>query len=82
MEACTLHPALGFLVLHKRIPHEAAAVIFRHQHGDAEIDAQYVRVVPRRQRIEGVYKTVFLPHLIPVLATELSQDSYAIVEEE
>ena len=82
MKSNFLHRGLRFGILHEGVPNEAAAVVFRHQHGDAEIDAQHVRVVPTGQRIEGVDEPVLLPHLIPVRTAEISQDSHAIVEEE
>jgi len=41
-----LHAAAGFLIFHELLPNEAGTVIFRHEHGDAEVDAENVRVVP------------------------------------
>ena len=81
MEAGTFHPALGFPVFHELSPHETGAVIFRHQHRDAEIDAKHICVIPSCEGIESVYKAVFLPDLASVPATKISQDSHAVVEE-
>src|SRR5437879_770278 len=81
MKPRLLHRGLYFGVLHEHVPDELRAVVFRHQHGDAEIDAQHVRVIPSCQRIESVYKAVFLPDLAGVPATEISQHPHAIVEE-
>src|SRR5882762_4889052 len=81
LKAGQLHRFLRFGILHEGVPNEAASVVFRHQHGNAEIDAQHVRVIPGRQGIEGVDEAVFLPHLIPVRPTESSQNPRAIIEE-
>src|SRR5258708_18105690 len=81
METSALHPALGLFIFHEVFPHESRAVIFRHQHGDAEIDAKHICVIPFCERIESACKAVFLPDPIPVAATQISQNSHADVEE-
>src|SRR5229473_6188164 len=81
MKPRLLHRGLYFGVLHEHVPDELRAVVFRHQHGDAEIDAQHVRVIPSCEWIERVYKAVSLPDLASVPATEVSQHSHAVVEE-
>src|SRR5260370_32516303 len=81
MKPRLLHRSLYFGILHEGVPDESRAVVLRHQHGDAEIDAQHICVIPSCERIESVYKAVFLPGPIPLPATEISQHSHAIVEE-
>src|SRR5438477_10938339 len=81
VESNFLHRGLRFGILHEGIPNETAAVVFRHQHGDAQINAQHVRVIPSCERIESIDEAVLLPHLIPVRTTEISQNSHGIVEE-
>src|SRR5438552_17871846 len=81
VESNFLHRGLRFGILHEGIPNETAAVVFRHQHGDAKIDPKHVRVIPARQGVERVDETVLLPHLIPVRTTEISQNPHAIGEE-
>src|SRR5205823_8009536 len=49
VESNFLHRGLRFGILHEGIPNEAAAVVFRHQHSDAKIDAQHIRVIRARQ---------------------------------
>src|SRR3989442_7525798 len=75
-----LHRRWRFGILHKCIPHEAAAVIFRHQHSDAEVDTQDIRVIPTGERIEGVHKTVFHPCLFPVASAQIPQHAHAILK--
>src|SRR5258708_9463556 len=81
MKPRLLHRGLCFGVIHEHVPDELRAMIFRHQHGDAEIDAKRIRVIPSCEWIESVYKTIFPPDLIPVPATKISQDAHAVVEE-
>src|SRR5713226_3327262 len=81
MKPRLLHRGLCFGILHEGVPDESRAVVLRHQHGDAEIDAQHVCVIPSCEWIESVHKAVFLPDLASVPATEISQHSHAIVEE-
>src|SRR5260370_34115704 len=80
MKPRLLHRGLCFGVLHEHVPDELRALVLRHQHGDAEIDAKHVRVIPSCEWIESVYKAVFLPDLASVPATEISQYSHGIVE--
>src|SRR5207237_9285532 len=56
-------------------------MIFRHQHGDAKIEAKDVRVVPICERVESVAEAVLGPHLFAVRAAEMAQHADAIVEE-
>src|SRR5216684_2395609 len=81
MKPRLLHRSLYFGILHEGVPDELRAVVLRHQHGDAEINAQHVRVIPTCKRIEGVYKAVSLPDLASVPATEILQDSHAVFEQ-
>src|SRR6267378_5269705 len=81
MKPRLLHRGLYFGVLHEHVPDELRAVVLRHQHGDADIDAQHVCVIPSCKRIESVYKAVFPPDLASVPATEISQDSHAVVKQ-
>ena len=41
----SLHGLLRFGILHELLPDETGAMIFRHQHGDAEIDGEIVGVI-------------------------------------
>src|SRR5260370_15296411 len=79
MKPRLLHRGLYFGVLHEHVPDKLRAVVFRHQHGDAEIDAQHVCVIPCCEWIERVYKAVFLPDLAGVPATKISQHSHAVL---
>ncbi len=45
-EARKLHGLLRFGIFHELLPDETRAMIFGHQHGDAKVDAKYVRIVP------------------------------------
>src|SRR6266478_2879674 len=81
MKPRLLHRGLCFGVLHEHVPDELRAVVFRHQHGDAEIDAQHICVMPSCEWIESIYKAVFLPDLASVPATEISQHSHAVFEQ-
>src|SRR5260370_34491297 len=81
MKPRLLHRGLYFGVLHEHVPDELRAVVLRHQHGDAEIDAQHICVIPSCECIESVYKAVFLPDLASVPPTEISQDSHAVFEQ-
>src|SRR6266436_4437044 len=72
MKPRLLHRGLYFGVLHEHVPDELRAVVLRHQHGDAEVDAQHICVIPSCEWIESVYKAVFLPDLASVPATEIS----------
>src|SRR5712691_6056238 len=81
MEARELHSAFDLFIFHEVLPHETRAVVLRHQDGDAEIDSKRVRVIPPCEGVKGVYKTVFLPDLASVRATEISQNSHAVVEQ-
>ena len=60
-EPCLGHAALGFGILHEGLPDEGGARIFRHEHGDAGVDADDVGVVPVLQRIEGIDEAVAAP---------------------
>src|SRR5213596_656982 len=66
MKSRFLHCGLGFGIFHEGVPNEVAAMIFRHQHGDAKVDAQHVRVIPAAKWIESIDETVLLPHAFPV----------------
>src|SRR5260370_6174517 len=81
MKPRLLHRSLCFGILHEGVPDELRALVLRHQHGDAEINAQHVRVIPSCKWIESVYKAVFLPDPSSVPATETSQHSHAIFEQ-
>src|SRR5438874_9781295 len=76
-----LHRGLRFGILHEGIPNETAAVVFRHQHGDAQINAQHVRVIPSCERIESIDEPVLLPHAFTVGAAKMAQHPHAIFEE-
>src|SRR5439155_14957281 len=81
MKSRFLHCGLGFGIFHEGVPNEAAAMIFRHQHGDAKVDAQHVRVIPAAKWIESIDETVLLPHAFPVRPAKMAQHADAIVEE-
>src|SRR5260370_10280408 len=82
MKPRILHSSFCFGILHEGVPDELRTVVLRHQHGDAEIDAQHICVIPSCKWIESVYKAVFLPDLASVPATEISQHSHAVVKQE
>src|SRR5579862_2092009 len=56
-----LQAMLHFLTLHKRVPNQCRAEIFRHQHGHARVDSDHVRVIPVFQGVEGVDEPVAAP---------------------
>ena len=56
-------------------------MIFRHQHGNSEIDAQDIGVIPVRQRIEGVAETVLRPHFLAIRPAEIAQHADALIKE-
>lgn len=55
-------------MLHESPLDENAAMIFRHQHGDAEINAEHVAVIPVRQRIAGVAEAALRAHLFAMVS--------------
>src|SRR5690349_18343519 len=63
------------------LPDKPRTLIFSHQHRDSLVDADYVRVVPVRQWIEGIHKSVTLPHQRTVRAANIAQHSDAIRED-
>src|SRR5579859_6807809 len=60
------HSAFYIFVLHELLPNKTGAMIFGHQHGDSQIEAEHIGIVPIRQRIEGVAETVLRPHLFTI----------------
>src|SRR5690242_12128848 len=80
METSARHASLHVFVLHKLLPHETGAMILRHQHGDSQIQAEDVRVVPVRQGIESVAEAVLCPHLLAIWSADMAQDADAIVK--
>src|SRR5437667_11090146 len=80
MKSRFLHCGLGFGIFHEGVPNEAAAMIFRHQHGDAKVDAQHVRDIPAAKWIESIDETVLLPHAFPVRPAKMAQHADAIDE--
>jgi len=60
-KACNRHSALCLGILHKGLPYEGSAHIFRHEHRDPGIDADDVSVIPFFQRIECIDETVLAP---------------------
>src|SRR5437016_978588 len=81
MKAGAGHSAFYVFVLHELLPHEAAAMIFRHQHGDAEVEAEHVAVVPVRKRIERIAETVLRPNFFAIRPAKIAQHADAVVEE-
>src|SRR5215471_11347411 len=78
MKARAFHSALSVFVLHELFPYEAGAVIFRHQHGDAEINTKDVGVAPTSQGIEGIHEAVFRPRRMLVGAAKVPQNAETI----
>src|SRR5260370_4357476 len=54
LESRQVHSILRRRILHERVPHKLRALVLRHQHGNPQIDADHVRVIPAGQRIERV----------------------------
>ena len=81
LEASKRHGLLRFGILHKLFPDEAGAMVFRHQHGDSQIEAEHIWVVPVGQWIERVAEAVLRPHLFAIGAADMSQHADAIVKE-
>src|SRR5690349_10829557 len=81
MEAGAGHPAFYVFVLHELFPHKTGAMIFRHQHGDSEIEAEHVRVVPICERIERIAVAVLRPHLLAIRTVNMAQHADAILEQ-
>src|SRR5277367_564106 len=78
VEPSLLHAELRFLILHERVPNQAGALVFRHQHRDAEIDAEHVGVVPASQRIERIDQSVAPPGFAIALANG-AQNLHAVI---
>ena len=81
METRFLHGGLRFGIFHEGVPHKTCAVIFRHEHRDAEVDSQHILVVPAVKRIERIHEAVSRPGFLFVAAANVAQDAHAIVEE-
>lgn len=81
-EARSLHAALRLWVLHKRFPDETRARIFGHQHGDSHVDADHVRVVPVRQRIKRIDKSISSPGPLSVFVFDRLQHLQALLRQE
>jgi hypothetical protein len=80
-EARIGHTALCLGVLHEGLPYEGSACIFRHEHGDAGVDADDVIVIPVFQWIEGIDEAVAAPGL-RVTASDVFQHTHGGVRQE
>src|SRR5262249_42879104 len=76
-----VHPALRFLILHELFPYESRAVVFRHQHRNAQVYAENIGVVPSSKRVKGVTKAVFCPDAVSVCTAQISQHLDAVVKQ-
>src|SRR5262249_30152769 len=77
-EACTLHPAPGFRVLHESIPDKTCACVLGHHNCNSRIDTHDVRVIPLFEGIEGIDKSVTAPGAIAVAVLHITQDAQAL----
>src|SRR6266481_1252035 len=77
LESRQVHSVLRRRIFHERVPHKLSALVLRHQHGNPQIDADHVRVVPSSQRIEGVDIPVALPGL-RIMSADPSQDMNSV----
>src|SRR5579859_4892480 len=75
------HSAFYIFVLHELVPHETRTIVFSHQHGDSQVEAEHIGIVPIRQGIEGVAETVLRPHLFAIRAANMTQHADAILKE-
>src|SRR5512138_469153 len=57
-------------------------MIFGHQHGDAEVDAENVFVVPASHGIERIDETVAVPGFVAVASADVAQHTHAVAEQE
>src|SRR6185437_1353504 len=73
LESRALQPYCRFSVFHKRAPHEAGAKILGHQHRDARIDADHVRVVPILKLVECINEPVAAPCVCPIFFFDVFQ---------
>src|SRR5690242_10370490 len=81
MKAGARHSASYVFVLHELFPYKTGAMVFGHQHGDSEVEAKDVSVVPVRQRIESISEAVLRPNLFAIRPADMTQHSDAILEE-
>lgn len=81
-EARSFHASLCFWVPHKRLPDETRARIFGHQHGDSYVDSDHVRVIPVRQRIKRIDKSISSPGALSVLVLDRLQHLQALLWQE
>ena len=80
MKAGAGHSALYVFILHELLPDKTRAMILGHEHGDSQVEAEHVRVVPVYERIEGVAIAVLGPHFAAILAAYVAQHANAVVE--
>jgi len=76
-----LHRGLGFQIFHEGFPDKPGAVIFGHKHGDAEVNAEDILVVPAGEGIESVHEAVARPGFFAVGAADVAEHADAIIEE-
>lgn len=63
MEPNRRHRTHNFRVLHECVPDEAGTLVLRHQHRDAQVNPEYIRVIPAGKRVERSTK-LYLCHAL------------------
>jgi hypothetical protein len=61
MEPNRRHRTHNFRVLHECVPHEAGALVLGHQHRDAQVNPEHIRVIPAGKRLNASTK-LYLCH--------------------
>ncbi len=82
LESGAHHPALRFGIFHEGIPDKTGARIFGHDHGDSRVDSDDVVIVPIRQRIEGVHKSVAAPGTVAVAVFHRAEHAHGRILQE
>ena len=75
------HASFDVFIFHELFPHKTGTMIFGHEHGDAQIDAKHIGVIPVHERIERVAEPVFRAHLFAVGPADMTQHADAILKE-
>ena len=73
MKAGSLHGAPRVGVLHEDIPDQTGAEILCHQHGDAEVDAENIGVIPVGCGMKCVHKAIPSPRMLAPLSAHREQ---------
>ena len=69
-----------FRISHERIPNETCTFVFCHEHGDANVNPDHIRVVPTRERIKDVNQAIAAPRaLLSVAAPNVTENLDAVI---